>query len=507
MVYYHHFDIGYYQPPPPEPWRTAPHRALFYDIAKGNTAFLSHLLDSSDTLSPNTRNAAGETPLLFAVRYAPEKEKLNIVKLLSQRLDILMSEGDEDGRTALHEAVLQDNPELVRYLMQWHADPEAKDKDGKTPIDLIAAADCPKVKKSLIEDPPIFLLTGKKKDLFYAVKKAAQHVPTAEEKPEPPSKSEILLRKFMAASAKFELGTIEKLLDDKNFDVHHREDLALRQAAFLGYHTMVSTLLAFGADPRKKNNEPLWYAVQNGNYDTIRLMLACRADPTEHMPEFRRKKICDSDILKMLENWCLEKNCLDEEDRDKDFSRTVKPRWGEKRKFKKTALPLIKQGNKDRLKDVFLNACKDNRPWTVHNIIKQGKLNDDQTLQWGIKFATQYDEKTGKSYRNKDIVRVLLEHGADPQKAADGFYDKLFSDRMTFNKQSDYQGTLAIMSLMEQFGASAKKAEDKYFGRKTAENDNAANTANAENNKKPKPHPEPAKPEIKIDINPFRRKP
>ena len=466
MVYSHYMDVyGYYTPPPPEPGRATPERAIFYDMIKGNTSYINHLLDSNDNLSPNIKNAVGETPLLFAVRYAPKEEKLNIVKLLGKRLDVMMSVPDDHGRTALHEAVLQDDPALVRELLQWHADPSVKDKDGKTPLDLIAHADCPKVKADLLKRPPMFLLQHSKKETYHELKRAAHHIPSTDEKPQAPTTQEKLLREFTGAVVKYDLRAIKRILDNQDFDIHAEDDLPLRQAAFFGYTDIAQTLLEYGADPRVRNNQPLYNAVRLEKTEMIQSLLACGADPDEHMRSFRSWKFRDDFVPKMLEDFCLQNSCADSYDQGKYFSRNVKPRWGEKRRFKKTADAAIKKGENERLKDIFFEACKLNRPWTVHNILKKGDIENDEVLQQGIKHATQYNQKERRDYRNKEVVHVLLEHGADPQKAANGFYDKLFTDRMIFKKQSEYRDTLAIMSLMEQFGASRKKAEDKYFKR------------------------------------------
>jgi ankyrin repeat protein len=504
MVYSHYMDMYGYVPPQPEPGRATPERAIFYDMIKGNTSYITHLLDSHDNLSPNIRNAGGETPLLFAVRYAPKEEKLNIVRLLGKRLDVMMSIPDDHGRTALHEAVLQDDPAVVRELLQWHADAFAKDKDGKTPLDLIAGADCPKLKADLLKNPPAFLLQQGKKDVYNALRTAAHHVACTDEKPPAPTTQEKLMREFTGALTKYDLRGVKRVLDNQDFDIHGEDDLPLRQAAFFGYADIVDTLLEYGADPRVRNNEPLYHAVRQERTFTIKNLLACGADPEEHMRTFRSWKFRDDLVPKMLEDFCLQNRCADSYDQGKYFSRNVKPRWGEKRRFKKTADAAIKKGDKQRLKDIFFEACKLNRPWTVHNILKKGDIENDELLQQGIKHATQYNEKERRDYRNKDIVHVLLEHGADPQKAANGFYDKLFTDRMIFKKQSEYRDTLAIMSLMEQFGASRKKAEDKYFKRDSG----AEDAKKATDEKAAAPVVKKAdKPEIKIDINPFRPKP
>lgn len=505
MVYSHMMDMyGYYTPPPPEPGRATPERAIFYDMIKGNTDYINHLLDSNDKLSPNIRNAGGETPLLFAVRYAPKEEKLNIVRLLGKRLDVLMSMPDDHGRTALHEAVLQDDPALVRELLQWHADPLIKDKDGKTPLDMIASADCPKVKADLLKNPPMFLLQHSKKETYHELKRAAHHIPSTDEKPPTPTVQEKLLREFTGALVKYDRAAIQRILDNQDFDIHAEDDLPLRQAAFFGYNDVADTLLSYGADPRVRNNEPLYHAVRQERTFLMKSLLACGADPEEHMRTFRSWKFKDDLVPKMLEDFCLQNRCADSYDQGKRFSRNLSPRWREKRRFKKTMEPIIKSGNKERLKDVFLEACKRNQPWTVHNLLKKSAADDQELLQQGIKHATQYNEKERRDYRNKDVVHVLLEHGADPQKAANGFYDKLFTDRMIFKKQSEYRDTLAIMSLMEQFGASRKKAEDKYFKRDS----DPEETKKPANEKAAAPVVKKAeKPEIKIDINPFRPKP
>src|SRR5690606_26959896 len=119
---------------------------------------------------------------------------------------------------------------------------------------------------------------------------AAHHIPSSDEKPQPPSLQEKLLREFTGAVAKYDMKTINRLLNDQNFDLHLEDDLPLRHAAFFGHTDLARTLLEYGADPRKRNNEALYHAVRLERTELMQTLMACGADPDEHMRSFRSWK-------------------------------------------------------------------------------------------------------------------------------------------------------------------------------------------------------------------------
>lgn len=69
--------------------------------------------------------------------YAAEKECLEGIQfLIEEKVDINSTSGDSSHRTALHYAAEHGNLEIVRFLLQNSANPNAKEFRGKKPRDL-----------------------------------------------------------------------------------------------------------------------------------------------------------------------------------------------------------------------------------------------------------------------------------------------------------------------------------------------------------------------------------
>ena len=72
----------------------------------------------------------GTTPLLSAIGI--KDQSLAIVDLLL-RSKASVNQGDARGNTPLHEAVVQHKPDIVRRLLEAHADPMLRNVIGMTP--------------------------------------------------------------------------------------------------------------------------------------------------------------------------------------------------------------------------------------------------------------------------------------------------------------------------------------------------------------------------------------
>lgn len=86
----------------------------------------------------NAKDAAGRTPLHVA---AANTRFTNVMEsLLQSGARLSLNAPCNDGRTPLHYAAAQSNyPDVIATLMSYGADPQAKDKDGNTPLSLYAA--------------------------------------------------------------------------------------------------------------------------------------------------------------------------------------------------------------------------------------------------------------------------------------------------------------------------------------------------------------------------------
>ncbi len=129
-----------------------------------DVAAMRLLLDSG--ADPSMRQKNGTTALMlaaglghglgvFAKEYATEPAMLEAVKLLvAQHVDV--NAARNDGETALHYASLASDP-VVKFLAENGANLDAKDKQGRTPLDMALghggrgrAGELPKVRESTV---------------------------------------------------------------------------------------------------------------------------------------------------------------------------------------------------------------------------------------------------------------------------------------------------------------------------------------------------------------------
>jgi ankyrin repeat protein len=107
---------------------------LLIAAAEGHEDVVVALLDAG--AAPNTKNQLGRTALMFA----SSKGFVGIAKkLLARGADPNVVPTDEQGWTALMAAARAGQAEAVRALLGAGADVTAKDKSGKTALDLADA--------------------------------------------------------------------------------------------------------------------------------------------------------------------------------------------------------------------------------------------------------------------------------------------------------------------------------------------------------------------------------
>ncbi len=83
----------------------------------------------------NARNKCGWTPLHWAA-YGGCSETAKVLLKAGAELKVRTTSGMWIGQTPLHKAALKGNPEAVKVLLEAGAKINAKDKDGRTPLDM-----------------------------------------------------------------------------------------------------------------------------------------------------------------------------------------------------------------------------------------------------------------------------------------------------------------------------------------------------------------------------------
>ncbi|GAB5362888.1 hypothetical protein AAMO2058_000837200 [Amorphochlora amoebiformis] len=103
---------------------------LLAACGKGDVAEMYKLIEAK--ASPNVRDSSGLTPLLGSAR----RGNVDGVRHLLLAKAFPSLPGTRSGRTPLHAAVLStvNAPQCVRALIDWQADLEAKDGNGRTPL-------------------------------------------------------------------------------------------------------------------------------------------------------------------------------------------------------------------------------------------------------------------------------------------------------------------------------------------------------------------------------------
>jgi len=111
-------------------------RALLQAAKHGNLATVQSLLDDDSALeSINSRSSVlGETPLHVAVQYGHAKV---VEFLVAKGVDVNVISGElQNLHTPLHDAASKGYTEIAEFLVSKGADIEARNKLGRTPLDL-----------------------------------------------------------------------------------------------------------------------------------------------------------------------------------------------------------------------------------------------------------------------------------------------------------------------------------------------------------------------------------
>lgn len=191
---------------------------------------------------------------------AEQQNQAAIRKLVSSRTDVNVAQ--RDGTTALHWAAHWDDRETAGLLIQAGARVNAATDEGVTPL-LLAAINAD---SSMLD---LLLRAGADPNMVSAVGETP----------------------LMTAAQTGNVDAV-KLLLAHGASVDSREksagQTALMRAVAANRPAIAKLLIAAGADVKARSNErfsPLLFATQQGNLETVKLLLDAGADPNESAPD------------------------------------------------------------------------------------------------------------------------------------------------------------------------------------------------------------------------------
>jgi ankyrin repeat protein len=238
-----------------------------------------------------------QTPRKAAFHQAARHGDLEAVKkLLEQKPGLVFSKDkSHDGYTALHCAVHDNRVDLAELLLARRAEVNAKDQDGRTPLDRMYYS--PSSAKNMIK---LFHQHG---GLFSEIAQAARYNDIASVKTLLKGNPDLVVKKgLLHDAAKEDSNEVAELLLASNADVNAKDNekyTPLHHAAAKGHEGMVKLLLAYKADVNIKHeymsyangsasllewggsddgNTALHYAAFYGHREVAELLLASGVD-------------------------------------------------------------------------------------------------------------------------------------------------------------------------------------------------------------------------------------
>ncbi|MCX5924239.1 MAG: ankyrin repeat domain-containing protein [Candidatus Dependentiae bacterium] len=229
------------------------HSLLHVAAEVGNADAVEKLLKKGLSARDKTVTT-GQNPLHLAYAFNPvidqDFDPRVIQHLVSDNPNII-NEPDGNGKTALHHAVLRDNPDMLQELLSHKPNIKIKDQNGYTALDYAIST------KNL----PAFEMMDITNNIC-----------------DPSSKKFII--KLMSGS-QYDLDPKQPLKLKRQFSPEFLNNVLFNIGADTG-GSLVSLLIENGANPNINNNTeqtPLHAATKQGNVEAVRALLAAKANP------------------------------------------------------------------------------------------------------------------------------------------------------------------------------------------------------------------------------------
>jgi len=328
----------------------------------------------------NKLDRSRQSPLIVAIQRS--RPRAVEVLLKNKRVDVNIR--NKGGRTALHEAVKKDNPELIRQLIKRKADIDVKSKRGYTPVYLAAT-------KSLDGPGRVLVELGADINIIDRGGKTILHI----------------IRNERAAG--FYEALLKKGLHPNTTDLDG--NTVLHETVSNGGGPILTGLaIKYGANVNAQNRRleiPLHDAVYSSQIDVIKLLLENNADPyiannkrrtPLHVAASRNKPA----LLKVMLN--IVKPGKDKVDFLKSLTSTAA--YGEGETIK-VVLDYCKNQKLDcASEEALINASAAGKSETIRQIIgSEQKKIPASVLNAALRRAAANDRV--------DAISTLLEQGVD----------------------------------------------------------------------------------------------
>ncbi len=471
-----------------EPSFSIEHRALFEAIKSGDMDYIIPYTQSH-SIDINICNDNGETPLLYAMRYAPKDMKQKIVTIISTAPYTLVDISDNNQTTPLHEAIKQDNPDIMLTLLYKYADIHFKNSNNESALDMISNNNCPNINQMIQNNTPEWLESIADHKVLLSLREAVtEPIQSAETEIKQNSDSIAKYRKHRinlikanknkqnkknqdiianayelfietykdACKRMFGTKLIKGLIEESTFDIHENHEFLLRWAARYGQNRTVEYLLDHGADVHAVNDDALFVAIGNRYLETANLLLDRGANPLA-----RGEKPFKSLLNNVVNSPAIKKSKLakrlqkinsDLEARKRPFSNELKPSLMESFLYHTSLKSALETDDVNSYIKSFMQSCKKDYPWCAHQILKSVEL-DKNLIDKGFEHAACRK----KHKPNPNVIHVLLEHGLDAQKAMNKYYNDGYKSSLI--RKGDSKTVLDsvrnTVEILEHFGGSS----------------------------------------------------
>ncbi|XP_014234507.1 uncharacterized protein LOC106657483 [Trichogramma pretiosum] len=242
----------------------------------------------------DSKDLFGKTPLHLAacVNYRDERKMLRIAKLLLDTgpdSKALLNECTDSGETALHYAIMNGSRELLTLFLQYGANVNAKNRDGKCPLFFAIEFENTKIAKLLLKHEATIVNSKTNHGitpLHEAItQRAEKNVQLLLDYGADVNAKDIYGNTPLHIAARLNyldertMDRIVKLLVDKGADVNDDTmagETAFHFAIINGNEKLVRLFLKYGANVNKKNHDgksSLHFAIQYSNKNIVKLLL------------------------------------------------------------------------------------------------------------------------------------------------------------------------------------------------------------------------------------------